>query len=287
MLPYGDTVIRPLLLALDPGPIVEIGAYEGDTTAWLAELAEERNTILHVVDPVPMFDVAEYERRFAEHFRFHPKKSHDVLEEIGSAVAVLIDGDHNWYTVHGELTRLERIARSEDRNFPLVILHDMEWPYARRDMYYDPDAIPPEWRRQSAQRGIRWDEPLLDEEDRGLNRSHVNAIEEGGAHNGILTAVEEFIAESTLSLQLRIVSGHNGLGVLVSREVLHAMPAVRQRWDELHSPEFLLHHARRLARDAMSANVAYIESIYRIEQLERELAKAKERSSFNSTPQSA
>ena len=28
------------------------------------------------------------------------------------------------------------------RPLPLLVLHDVGWPYGRRDLYYDPDDIP-------------------------------------------------------------------------------------------------------------------------------------------------
>lgn len=251
MLPHWDTVVDPFLLALDTGPIIEIGAASGDTTAKLAQFALERDLTLHTVDPAPQFDVGEFKRRFGENFHFHMEKSHDVLEHIEPAAAVLIDGDHNWYTVYGELTRLQRIAATADHHFPLVFLHDVEWPYARRDMYYDPDAIPEEWRQPWARRGIGWDRRSLDQTGKGVNGVYANAIEEGGPRNGVLTAVEDFIEVCRLPLEFRIVRGECGLGVLVSHNLLVSSPSVRDRWDALHSTEFLLAEVERLSKVAI------------------------------------
>jgi hypothetical protein len=200
MLPHWHTVIRPFLEAADPGPIIEIGAYQGETTVLLGELAIERDIILHVIDPMPGFDVKEMERRFGKHFQFHREKSHDALENLEPASAVLIDGDHNWYTVYGELKRLARLAAAKDLRLPLVMLHDMEWPYARRDMYYDPDSIPEEWIQPWDRRGIKWGERLLDETGKGVNQSYAQAIQEGGPRNGVLTAVEDFMGQSAVPL---------------------------------------------------------------------------------------
>jgi pimeloyl-ACP methyl ester carboxylesterase len=276
VLPHWHTVVRPFLEALDPGPIIEIGAYEGSTTSFLAELAAERNIILHVVDPAPQFDVTELEKRFPEHFRFHKEKSHDALERIGPAAAVLIDGDHNWYTVHGELTRLEQIAKSGERDFPLVMFHDVEWPYARRDMYYDPDGIPEGWRKPWSHHGLKWGERLLGEAGEGISKGVAKALEEGGAHNGVLTAIEDFIEESEIPVELRIVSGNNGIGILAANKILDTKPAVRLQWDKLLSPEFLLDHAKRLSQESMRMSVVHMEASYKIESLEHELREAKE-----------
>lgn len=260
MLPYWDSVLHPLLKAVDPGPIVEIGAATGATTLKLAELAAERDTVLHSIDPFPEFDVTRIEQRFDRHFRFHEARSHDALEQIESPAAVIVDGDHNWYTVHGELTRLEGIAAAAGRPFPLVLLHDVEWPYARRDMYYDPEAIPEKWRKPWDCRGIRWGQSQLDETGQGINSNLANAIEEGGPCNGVLTAAEDFIEESAAELELRIVRGWAGIGVMSGDELLEAQPAVRVQWDRLQSPEFLLEHTEGLARTAAEMTARCIEA---------------------------
>jgi hypothetical protein len=276
ILPHWNTVIHPLLRALNGGPVIEIGAAKGDATAELAEFASTHDVVLHSIDPEPKFDVAAYEARFGGHFHFHRARSHDVLEHIGPAVAVVIDGDHNWYTVHRELILLERIAASADQAFPVVILHDVEWPYARRDMYYDPEAIPGEWRNPWDRRGITWGDRLLDEGGGGVNCHLANAIEEGGAHNGVLTAVEDFIEETPLPVELRIVRGEAGIGVLATRNLLETDPSVRSQWDRLHSPEFLLQQAKALSEAAARATATGIEADREVRRLKRELAETRQ-----------
>ncbi|HEX6665090.1 MAG TPA: class I SAM-dependent methyltransferase [Solirubrobacterales bacterium] len=270
MLPHWQTVIRPFLQALGRGPIIEIGADTGSTTTFLAEFAVEHDIVVHVVDPVPNFDVAEFERRFSGHFRFYREKSHDALEEIEPAAAVLIDGDHNWYTVHGELKRLERIARDSSQLFPMVMFHDVEWPYARRDMYYDPDGIPDHGRRPWSRSGIKWEQSELASEGEGIGEGLAKATEEGGPRNGVLTAIEDFARDSELSLELKIVPGSNGLGVLATRDLLDALPTLRTLWDGLLSPEFLLDHAKGLAKESMRIAVLYMEADRRLKQIEGE-----------------
>ena len=59
--------------------------------------------------------------------------------------AALIDGDHNWYTVYNELKLLAATAREADAALPVLVLHDVGWPYGRRDLYYAPEQIPEEY----------------------------------------------------------------------------------------------------------------------------------------------
>ena len=63
--------------------------------------------------------------------------------------AVIIDGDHNYFTVSEELRLIAE--RAGDGPMPLILLHDIGWPLARRDSYHDSGATsgraPPAARR--------------------------------------------------------------------------------------------------------------------------------------------
>ena len=63
--------------------------------------------------------------------------------------AALVDGDHNWYTVYNELKMLAATARDAGAPLPLLIMHDVCWPYGRRDLYYAPERIPEEFRSRT------------------------------------------------------------------------------------------------------------------------------------------
>jgi Methyltransferase domain len=273
--PHWSTIICPLLRALDAGPIVEIGAYEGETTFLLAQLAAERGITLHVIDPDPAFDIADLQDRFGDCFRFHQAKSHDALEQIGPVAAALIDGDHNWYSVHGELERLERTASSDGVSFPLVMFHDVEWPYARRDMYWNPDAIPEEWRKPWSRSGIRWGQRGLDDSGFGLNHGMPHASEEGGPRNGVLTAVEDFVEDASGAVELRVVYGGHGLGVLAPRKLLESNSEVRRQWNYLWSSEFLKEQTRQLSAVAAMESAARKRVVAEYEHLRRELEDAR------------
>src|SRR5207244_8546532 len=145
--------IAPLIRMVAPERVVEIGALRSDTTASLLEsLGAEAQ--LHVIDPVPQFDPEEHARRFSGRYVFHRDTSLRVLPKLEAVDVALIDGDHNWYTVYNELRMLH--ARSEAAGLPgpVVVLHDVCWPYGRRDGYYAPKRIPRKFRHPSAQLGL-------------------------------------------------------------------------------------------------------------------------------------
>jgi hypothetical protein len=98
--------------------------------------------------------------------------------------------------------------------FPIVLLHDTQRPYGRRDMYYFPESIPEEFRQPYASKGM---EPgrseLLDYG--GFNYMMNNANYDNGERNGVLTAVEDFMKESSFQLEFYQLYSSNGLGIIV------------------------------------------------------------------------
>lgn len=138
----------------------------------------------------------------------------------------LIDGDHNWYTVFKEL----KVIAERDLLAPggAIFLHDVRWPYARRDMYYDPATIPNEYIHAHAKQGIVKGRSELSNDSghlQGLN----NAQHEGGPRNGVLTAVEDFLEETPKRFSFIVSPVEYGLGVLIDTE---ARPNLRHinRW---------------------------------------------------------
>jgi Methyltransferase domain len=249
LLAHWKPVVEPLLDALSPRVVVEVGMARGRTTGRLVEFAAARGCTIHGIDPAPHpeLDLEQFRRRLGERFVFHEERSLDVIPRIRDADAVLIDGDHNWYTVHGELTALGEVAADEGRPFPLALLHDVDWPYARRDMYYDPDAIPDAYRQPFRRAGmIPGTSELVDRG--GVNPGLNNALHEGGPRNGVRTAIDDFLAEAGPHLFYRDVIGFTGLGIVVDRALLEQHSALEARLAELDSPEWLRAQCARLER---------------------------------------
>jgi hypothetical protein len=216
---FWDTITEPVLEALQPKTLVEIGSDQGFNTRKLLGFCQQHDTKLHVIDPLPKYDVAAWQEQYGEHLVFHRALSLDALPTIDRFDAVLIDGDHNWYTVFNELKLLEERSKDPSLHFPLVMLHDIGWPYGRRDLYYNPETIPEEYRKPYEQSGMRPEsEELL--EDGGLNRSLANAVSENDPRNGVLTAVEDFLEETEQLIELVQLPGLNGLGILVPSQFI-------------------------------------------------------------------
>ena len=180
---------------LQPKILVEIGSSHGENTKNLLEFCQQTDAKLHVIDPLPKYSVSSWQERYGDHLIFHSTLSLNALPLIDHFDVVLIDGDHNWYTVFNELKLIERQCAQSSRPFPLVMLHDIAWPYGRRDLYYDPQTIPDAYRQPYESKGLKLETTGLLENE-GLNQGLFNASHEGGAHNGVLTAVEDFVDQT-------------------------------------------------------------------------------------------
>ena len=106
-----DSILEPLLSAVKPGHILEIGCDFGLNTRNLLDFCVQHGAVLHAVDPAPQFDVAAFEADYPGTFLFHNTMSLNVIDRIEQVDVALIDGDHNWYTVLNEL-RMTQTQRS-------------------------------------------------------------------------------------------------------------------------------------------------------------------------------
>lgn len=214
---FWEGIIMPLLSVTNSVNIVEIGAEFGTNTLKILAYCKQKNGVLHVIDPVPQFDVDGFRQIYVEAFKMHIGFSLDSLAGIKDYDAVLIDGDHNWYTVYNELNIVEKNAEVKGE-FPLVFVHDIAWPYGRRDLYYYPDLIPPEYRKPYAKKGIELGRSELLESG-GHNLIYNNASFEYGDKNGVLTAVEDFLQQTSCRISFFKSMMHNGLGILMSEDM--------------------------------------------------------------------
>jgi len=265
---YWETAVEPLLEAVEARTIVEVGVQEGITTAELIAFAERNDGIVHGIDPVPLPRALELAER-SDRFVLHRDQSLDALPRLEVDLdAALIDGDHNWYTVINELRLLAALSESRGRDFPLTLLHDVGWPYGRRDQYFDPAAIPEEHRHPMGGGGLWPGRPRV-HEDSGLNPKATHALSEGTPRNGVLTAVEDFVAESDQQFELTVLTGLFGLAILISRERLASSEPLRACLDSFRSPEWLEAECRRLEHARLMSHARLDTVRHRLKELAR------------------
>jgi GT2 family glycosyltransferase/glycosyltransferase involved in cell wall biosynthesis len=256
---FWDTIIEPVLEVLQPKSIVEIGSDRGFNTRNLLEFCRENDAKLHVVDPLPKYDVAAWQEQYGEHVGFHLALSLEAIPLIDCIEAVLIDGDHNWYTVYNELKLIQQQCTKLSQPFPLIFLHDVGWPYGRRDLYYNPETIPETYRQPFRQKGMLPESGELLEEG-GLNQALFNAVSENGLRNGVLTAIENFLEETEQQLELVKIPGIHGLGVLIPLRLKEQNEELARLLEDLNFSPVAKRHIERVERERLEAAIHQRES---------------------------
>jgi hypothetical protein len=244
---FWDRYIKPIFETVQPGRVLEIGADRGWNTRNILAYCRATGAKADIVDPAPRPALHEVLAGYREEHTFHCLKSIQAIPGLEAPDLALIDGDHNWYTVYQELELLYGLAVDCKTSPPIILFHDVAWPYARRDMYYDPDAIPAAQRHPYAYVGMR---PGVSElQETGMNGVLANATHEGGPRNGVLTAIEDFIASLAVEVLFYQVPFFNGLGILIPRERMTS--SLQALVDSFYKPESLLKACSQLELDGM------------------------------------
>jgi hypothetical protein len=218
----------PCLDAAGVRSVVEVGAYAGDFTRVLVAWAARAGARVSAIDPAPEPDLVALERAHPE-LELIRAASVDALAEIPLPDAMVIDGDHNYFMVREELRLIGERAPGAD--LPLLLFHDVGWPHGRRDDYFDAEAIPAASRHPQAGGGggLYPGDPGLRPHGLPYPRS---AAHEGGPRNGVLTAIEDFVAERD-RLRLVVVPVFFGLGAVWHLDApwSDAVAAILDPWD--------------------------------------------------------
>jgi hypothetical protein len=196
--------------------VAEVGAYAGDLTRYLLDWAQRRGARVWAIDPSPQPELAALDAERAD-LTLVRATSHEALDEMPLLDAYVIDGDHNYWTVTEEIRLI--VSRVAEGRTPLLLFHDVGWPHARRDDYYAPDGIPAESRQPTVEGGGLF--PGISEPRPGGLPYKWPADHEGGARNGVLTAVEDYVGSAEL-LRLAIVPSFFGLGIVWHVEAPYA-----------------------------------------------------------------
>ncbi|MGR6331185.1 class I SAM-dependent methyltransferase [Sphingomonas sp. XXL09] len=216
-----STLILQALQVAGARNIVEIGAEYGGMSVDIAAYVGARDGTLVSIDPAPKPEFRHWAAANPQ-VRHIADTSLSALPDLAEVDAWLIDGDHNWYTVHAELNAIAAICRRDGRPL-LAFLHDVAWPSGRRDMYYAPDTIPAEFRHPYSFEGgaLPGHSPLVHGGGfRGMGQ-FAWATHEGGPRNGVLTAIDDFRARAHADghgYAFAVVPAVFGLGVLFTAD---------------------------------------------------------------------
>ena len=265
---FSDLILEALKLA-GAKDIIEIGAEYGGMSALVAAYCRARGGQFTTIDPAP-------KREFHDWLSANPDVRHlattslEAFEDIGEADAWLVDGDHNWYTVYHELRHIEAISRRAGRPV-LVFLHDIGWPCGRRDSYYAPERIPPEYRQPHSYEGgaaLGHEALVRGRGFRGMGH-FAFATREGGARNGVMTAIDDFLAEALRAGKeygFAEIPAVFGLGVLFDLDA---------PWSASLADHLLPYHQNKLLR---SLETNRLRNFLRVIELQDEAAAGAARS---------
>jgi hypothetical protein len=211
---FSESHVKPYLVASGYRRVAEIGSSFGLNADRILEI---RDLDLTLIDPCFDMDLA---KKYEQDSRVTVLKDLSLvaLQNLSKPFdSIFIDGDHNWYTVFNELSVIH--DRGLIREGGTVFFHDTGWMYGRRDLYYQPDTIPPEFRHPHAKRGLVFgQDDLAPEGATGegiISAQFENALKSGGPRNGVLTAIEDFIAEHPGEYTFQNVDDELGLGILL------------------------------------------------------------------------
>ncbi len=210
-------IILPALEIAGAKDVAEIGAEFGGMSFRLADHCAAAGGSLHSIDPSPKQQFLDWVAG-ADHVQHIALPSLDAIPALPPVDAWVIDGDHNWYSVYHETRAMRDACRAHGKPV-LAFFHDIHWPSGRRDSYYAPERIPAEFRHPySYEGGCTPGNPGLRDGRgfRGMGQMAL-ACHEGGPRNGVLTAIEDFLAEeyaAGVEYGFAEVPGVFGLGVL-------------------------------------------------------------------------
>src|ERR1700735_2776846 len=263
--------VGPLIETAAPRRIMEIGAEFGWNTQRVLDYCRKTASRPEVIDPAPPPALHEVLARFDAEYTYHPLKSLEAIPLIAPVDLVLLDGDHNWFTVYNELQMIFRRAAETGTPAPIVVFHDVAWPYARRDMYYAPLELDPADRQPYADRGMLPGQSELT--DAGVNGAFHNALHEGGPRNGVLTAIEDFQAGVGVDMAFHRLPFFNGLGILVP--AARSTPALESLIESFLAAPSLLETCVVLEEDGMRVRAELAAHQIRLTQRTEALRRAR------------
>lgn len=203
-------VIRPLLEASSARRILEVGADQGQHTRLLIDYCQKVNGTLTVVEPF-VSHALRHAIKDKPFVQLVAEKSQKALTEFPASFdAILLEGDLNYAAVTADLHALESLCKKNNSAFPLLFVKNVSWMYAFRDMYYDPQANGEATHPYESKGITPWSAELVTGK---INSNFPNAKLEGGPANGVLAAVNDFIASRT-DLALFRIPYNFGLGIV-------------------------------------------------------------------------
>ncbi|MFC9973725.1 class I SAM-dependent methyltransferase [Spirillospora sp. NPDC127200] len=233
---FGE-LFTELFAARTVSTVVEVGVETGGASTIYADLGAK----VYCVEPAPD---DRLRAAVADDPRLALVEGHspDALAEVPPADLYVLDGDHNYAVARAELEWIVQNAPDA-----VVVMHDVLWPSGRRDSYYQPSPLPEQDRHPDSHEGPTvWHEGLTGAGFVG-DGAFTTAERAGGERNGVLTAIEDVLAEAGEEWRFGVVPAVFGLGVLARRDAEGTEEIFRALRPYLNSPLLTAMENNRIA----------------------------------------
>lgn len=218
-----DSVVADMVGLTAPACIFLACHGAGEFAEWLLDQALQRRARLVVADRAPTEKLRWLAQNVTEG-RLELAECSGVqrLERGGTFDVAILADEPNRYSVERELKLLDEGCSSSAYRLPVVLVHGTGWPFANRDFYRDPDAIPVEQRHRYS----RTSGPVLTRSDLrpwgfGIGEFAIDATE--GPTRGVVPAVLEFLKGHT-DYASHDVDAFFGLSILARRSLWSSSP---------------------------------------------------------------
>ena len=212
-------ILTRLFSIVGANSIVEVGAENAKITAKLVEYLRPQNGKVLTVEPFPGVELEEFAKKNPERVILYKGISLDYFKNIETFFdAVILDGDHNYYTVLNELKLITDYWEKNEKKDGVIIVHDVGFPCARRDQYYHPQNIPSEFLKPHSFFGaiIPGNKGFAEAGLCGCGQ-FAYAEEEDSDKNGVKTAIEDFVAANP-NYYFYVLAPVFGIAVLVRKD---------------------------------------------------------------------
>ena len=149
----------------------------------------------------------------------------------------LVDGDHNWYTVYNELRHARATPRATRGRAAAVAD-----PARRRLAVRPPRPLlrararsPRSSASRTTRRGMRPEREQLLPQRRHEPCTLDNAVDEGGPRNGVMTALDDFVAEHDEPLRRLVLPIYFGLAIVAEEDAPRRPARARRLLDRFES----------------------------------------------------
>lgn len=189
-------VILGLIDRLQPKSVLEIGSETGRFTEELVARCTRPGHELITIEPFPAAPLLDLARDSDSFHLFQGLSLAYLTTQPVRSDFLLIDGDHNYFTLYNELRLIAAGWQDAAIEEGVMLLHDVNFPWGRRDCYYDPTRIPaPFLQPHSFELGVTLGSNSAIRGGFRGEGSFAVALHEGGPRNGVRTAIEDFCKE--------------------------------------------------------------------------------------------